>query len=268
MSLEMYAAPVLRILCPLYKYPEWYNSSNYRFWDNVANASSRVPITVIINPDNGPGNGPPNSDYQQGLATLRSGKNITIVGYVYTEHGRRNLEEVKADVDLYAQYFEIDGIFFDQVASGPKEFKYYKELYDYVKKSNFHVDKKVIINPGNRIYERYISSPVCDITVIFESHLTDDSIDPANSSPNTLLIEEYIKKYPNNTFAVLAHGVPDADTMKTLIDLAVTHNVGYIYITDDTLPNPWDQLPTFWETEINYIECLNAGGTFDRCQQQ
>lgn len=31
-------------------------------------------------------------------------------------------------------------------------------------------------------------------------------------------------------------------------------NAGYVYITDDGMPNPYDQLPTFYEDEVQLLE--------------
>jgi hypothetical protein len=46
----------LRIMIPLYIYPSWYSPALY-VWDDVAAAASRVPVTAIINPHNGPNGG-------------------------------------------------------------------------------------------------------------------------------------------------------------------------------------------------------------------
>jgi hypothetical protein len=45
--------------------------------------------------------------------------------------------------------------------------------------------------------------------------------------------------------------------MTNYINLAASRNAGWIYVTDDTLPNPWDTLPAFWTNEVNYIRSLN-----------
>ena len=49
--------------------------------------------------------------------------------------------------------------------------------------------------------------------------------------------------------------------MWSQLNLAVARNIGYVYLTDDTLPNPYDQLPGFWRAEIEYIAALNSGAT-------
>ena len=84
----------VRILVPLYSYPAWYAPAAY-VWDDVAAAAARVPVTAIINPDSGPGGGPPNSDYEHGLAEQRVA-GVVLLGYVATGYGARPAADVKA----------------------------------------------------------------------------------------------------------------------------------------------------------------------------
>jgi hypothetical protein len=237
------STPTLQMLIPLYSYPNWYNPADY-IWDDVAAANSQVSITAIINPNNGPGSCPPNDDYLHGLSDLRNA-GVMIVGYVYTSYGARPLEDAKADVDLYDQCFAIDGIFFDETASDVVYLTYYKELYDYVKmKSNLY---KVILNPGTHIDEGYISQPASDIAVISEGY----SCDWPPYQPDSYVTDG---TYPADRFAVLIHSVPSVSIMQAHIKLAIARNIGYVYVTDDGPPNPWDSLPSFWQAEISYLQ--------------
>jgi hypothetical protein len=223
----------LQLLIPLYIYP---NSD----WDRVAAAAARVKITAIINPNIGPGGGPPNSDYQRGIATLRNA-GVIIIGYIPTGYGERDIQAVKADVDLYNQYFNIHGIFFDEAANNAGKHGYYETLYTYVK-SLSNLDA-VFLNPGTSFPESYLT--VCDTIVMFEGYGDDW---PAYQ------LDAFVRTYPSERFAALVHTAPDTATMRTSIDIAIARNVGYMYVTDDILPNPWDTLPGFWEEEMRYVE--------------
>jgi hypothetical protein len=60
---------------------------------------------------------------------------------------------------------------------------------------------------------------------------------------------------------MLVHTAPaDVDSMRLHIDRAVARNIGYVYVTDDVLNNPWNTLPTYWTDEVDYIEFLNESG--------
>ncbi len=238
----------LTILLPLYIYPNWYEPESY-VWSDVALAAQRVPIVAIINPNNGPNGKPSNQDYQRGLKDLRQ-SDLTILGYVYTQYGDRLIEEVKQDIDLYDKYYDVDGIFLDESASNIKNINYYQELYNYTKtKTKLN---QVIINPGTYTDESYLNRPAADTSVIFEDYSqTWERYEP----------QSYVKRYQSSHFASLIHSVPDAATMKSHIDRAVAHNIGYIYVTDDSPTSddgdPWNSLPSYWQEEVNYIESLN-----------
>jgi len=240
-------ASMPKILLPLYIYPNWYEPESY-VWSDVASAAAQVPITAIVNPNNGPDGKPPNEDYQRGLADLRE-TNITLIGYVYTLYGDRPIKEVKQDINLYDRYYNLDGIFLDESASSGKQLAYYQKLYKYIKTKNNAY--QVVINPGTHTDEVYSATPAADTTVIFEHFPQDwEKYQP----------QDYVHNYPKERFASLIHSVADAADMKKYIDLAISYNMGYIYVTDDS-PNsddgdPWNSLPSYWQEEVDYIHFL------------
>jgi hypothetical protein len=59
--------------------------------------------------------------------------------------------------------------------------------------------------------------------------------------------------YAKQNFSFVAYGVPSLD--QTYITSAAKY-VGYMYITDDNLPNPWDTLPPYLEQLVTIL-----GGT-------
>jgi hypothetical protein len=38
------------------------------------------------------------------------------------------------------------------------------------------------------------------------------------------------------------------------VNIAASYNVGSIYVTDQTLPNPYSQLPSYWNQEVTAIK--------------
>lgn len=221
----------LELLIPLYSYPTWWNPETY-LWDEVVEAHSRIPTTVIVNPHNGPGGECPNADYQEGLQALRDA-GVTILGYAYTDYARRDIETVKGEIDQYDNScFDIDGIFLDQVSSKASNIGYYQELYTYVR-SLPNLDY-VFLNPGTRTDELYLT--VSDSIVVFE----DYSINWPTYQP-----DDYVAAYPAEQFAMLGHTLLDTELIEAYIDLAVERNIGHVYLTDDVMPNPWDELPSF-----------------------
>ena len=242
--------PKLQILLPLYIYPNWYDKNKYA-WKQVIAAAKKVSIVAIINPNSGPNNAPPNTDYQQGMKDLHQA-GIKIVGYVPSNYSNRAIQAVKADIDLYAKYFQVDGIFIDEAASSNEKASYYQQIYQYVKSKS--IDYKVIINPGVNLDETYISQGVADIIITFENYQKNWS----NYAP-----VKYKEKYSAQKFAALVHTTANRKLMKSTLDRAIKNNLGYIYITNDSIntpnKNPWDILPEYWQAEVNYIQQLNSG---------
>jgi Spherulation-specific family 4 len=241
--------PKLQILLPLYIYPNWYDKSKYA-WKQVITAAKKVPIVAIINPNSGPNNAPPNADYQQGIKDLRQA-GVQIIGYVPSNYANRDLPAIKADIDLYTKYFQVDGIFIDEAASSIDQSNYYRQIYQYIKATSAKYN--VIINPGVNLAENYLKQQVADTIVTFENHHKNwTQYQPSKSTKN----------YSPCNFAALVHSTTDRNVMKRTLDRAIKHKFGYIYITDDSIntpnKNPWDTLPQYWQAEVNYIQQLNS----------
>jgi hypothetical protein len=240
----------LQILLPLYIYPNWYDRDKY-IWKQVVVAAQKVPIVAIINPNNGPNSAPPNPDYQQGLKDLRQA-GVKILGYVPTNYTKRDIQAVKADIEVYNKYFNVDGIFVDETANAQDKLNYYQQVYQYTKSRSQRY--QVIINPGADIIESYLRKPVADVSVNFENY---------QNVWNNYHPPAYTQNYSPQHFAALVHTTAEPNLMKSTIDQAAKHKFGYIYITNDstdtTNHNPWDTLPSYWQAQVDYIQKINAG---------
>ena len=229
----------LRIMVPLYVYPT--KSKITSVWNAVRDAGSKVPVTAIVNAGNGPNGGPPDASYVLGLQALRDG-GVTILGYVYSGYGTRDIAAVKADIDIYDASWNINGIFIDEADNTTNHLAYYTDLYAYIKsRANLNA---VVINPGINTVEGYISTPACDTAVIFEI----DQGWPAYVPP------AYVTNYPPERFCALPYNVINEATMRQYVDIAVQRNIGYIYVTNDKGSNPWDTIPSYWTNLVNYVE--------------
>jgi len=222
------------VIVPAYFYPTSsceVSSDNY--WDDMADAASQIPIIAIMNPNSGPGDSQ-NSDYECAINKLRiaGGK---IIGYVHTSYGSRSIEDCEDEIDKYYDWYNVDGVFFDEMSHDSGKFNYYKALYDYV------VCKGGIVvgNPGTNTDEDYMDAST--ILNIFEG--TGD--DYPGWSPAS-----WTENYPPSSFSNMIHEVSDSSKVEEYIDLARSRNIGWIYITDDVMPNPWDTLPSYWDQFI------------------
>ena len=67
----------------------------------------------------------------------------------------------------------------------------------------------------------------------------------------------WFQSYPSNRFS---NTIYDAASSALSADIkrAVQLNAGDVYITDQALPNPYDQLPSYWDQEVADIRGLSV----------
>ncbi|HEY5961663.1 MAG TPA: spherulation-specific family 4 protein, partial [Polyangiaceae bacterium] len=197
-------------------------------------AHPRVPMIAILDPDDGPGN-VKSAAYVTGIATLNA-TGIRSIGYVYTSYGGRAAATVRADIDRwYSFYPSIDGIFFDEAANSAGGDGYYRELAAYVKSLGMTL---TVANPGTDTSAAYIDA--VDVSFIYESA----------GLPSTAMLTGWKSKYTRSRVGV----IPYAANLDENWVRAARDSVGYIYVTNDDLPNPWDTLPAYFADLLAQLE--------------
>jgi hypothetical protein len=217
-----------KIAVPSYFYPG-------SLWDKLESGYPTVQIG-IINPNSGAGSSS-NPDYVQQVQNSQQ-LGITIIGYIYTSYGSRSLNTVKNYINKYYNWYNVDGIFIDETSTSCNAISYYINLYNYIKGKG----GTVIINPGIQTNECYVD--VADIILSYEN-VYSQYVSNYNQP-------SWVSNYPASKFWHLVHQTPNISSMENAIDLSKQRNAGWIYVTSDTLPNPWDTLPSdaYWNREI------------------
>lgn len=248
--LTTHAAP-LGIMVPAYFYP-----SAGGYWKDLDSAARRVPLIVIMNPASGPGESSSKA-YVRALADLHhaGGK---VIGYVHTAYCDRSLVEVENEVDRYLAFYAVDGFFIDEMTNDKSttHLDYYAALYQYIKAKG--AQYTVTGNPGCNTTEDYMTRPTDDSLMIFE----DNSTNYVNFTPSS-----WVVRYSPQQFVHLPYNVATASTMTNYVELAVSRNAGWICITDDTLPNPYKALPSYWTNEVSLVQSFNHSGLLSAPQQ-
>ncbi|MGC1376073.1 MAG: spherulation-specific family 4 protein [Anaerolineales bacterium] len=215
--------------------PSYFDPPN-ALWTRLENGAPTVGL-AIINPNSGPGaNRDPN--YAAEVQRMRA-KGIIVLGYVDTAYSARAAAAVKSDVNRYYVWYGVSGIFFDEASNDCTKKSYYQALYSYVKAKN--ATAKVVINPGTNTPECYITT--ADIIINFES---------AYSAYLAWKPSGWEVKYPASRFWHLVYATPQA-SLANAITLSKNRHAGWVYVTPDTLNNPWDTLPpgAYWAAELN-----------------
>lgn len=230
----------MRVLVPAYFYPLPGSP-----WVRLTAAAAEHPglVWAIGNPDNGPGTAI-DASYTAAFAGFRAQRG-RLIGYVHTSYGDRPLAEVSADVERWFAWYGADGIFVDEMDNVPGAHEsYYRALYQHV--AGLSARALVVGNPGTSSTLDYLdgaggrcASALC---------LFEGSTGFASYAP-----EPWVLTRSRNEFYALPYGTGPTD-WQAAIDHAFAAHFGWVYVTDDVLPNPWDTLPAYFETMLEYVE--------------
>ena len=216
------------IIVPLYSYPG-------EVWDNLIKEKKShpsVPIVAIINPDSGPG--VRDTNYVTGIKKLQSA-GIIVLGYVYTH--KVDAGTIKNYVDDYKNWYNVNGIFFDQMSNVHGNETFYAHLSSYAKSIGLNY---TVGNPGTDTLPSYIGT--VDNMVLY-----DNPGLPQVSS----LFGGWHANFTRNNFSVISYGITDIN--KTNVENIAKH-VQYMYVTNSTLPNPFTNLPKYLDNLMGVIE--------------
>jgi hypothetical protein len=204
----------------------------------ISSTAGNKPMYVVVNVNNGPG-AIKNSSYESWIHQLIENSKIP-VGYVYTSYGSRAISDVENDIDRWLSFYpEVKGFFIDEVNATTSNVSYYQSIVNYIKGKGDYV---VILNPGVVPADKtYFDSSMSDLVVTFEGNGTS-ALSAASSSHR-------------EKSACLVHGTSASDfsTVYDSITSSSGANCAVIYITDDTMPNPWDTLPSYFNTELQRL---------------
>ncbi|HEX2697885.1 MAG TPA: spherulation-specific family 4 protein [Anaerolineales bacterium] len=221
--------PRTGLVVPLYIYPG-------ADWDRLIQAknnNSRVPMIAVINPNSGPGESQ-DANYLIGVQNLKAA-GITVLGYVHTAYASRPVADVEAEINTYKNWYPLDGIFLDQMSDVAGNETYYSDLNAYIKSLGFTF---TMGNPATDTLPSYVGT--VDNMIIYENA----------GLPSLASLDGWHGGYPKQNFSMIAYGVSGLDP--SFINSASDY-VGYLYVTDDVAPNPWDTLPPYFEQLVSIL---------------
>jgi len=263
----------LKLLIPLYPDPSG-TVPTETYWSEVAAAATKVDITVVVNPDNGP-NLKKEQDYEgyrQGLKILRDA-GVQILGYVFTgrglcfpvpPHGKVCKKEIKfgepgneiyipapplskiqKEVDTYYEKFEdlIDGIFFDEFANPIKDkdqLAAYIGLCDYVKQKENQI---VVVNPGTKVELNPnpagldfadLFGNAADVFVVYENKPENPTSSETDEPEKQWVKKDYSDEREYTSQFACLLYSAPVNRLEAYIDHAIEQGFGFIYITSNT----------------------------------
>ena len=210
-------------------------------WAAVLNAKLShlsVPMIVVINPNNGPGTYP-EPGYLEGIKAFQAA-GIIVLGYMATGYAKTYIGLVQHDLYAYWSWYALDGIMFDEMSDSMMDQGYYATLNAYVKQIGMTY---TMGNPGTSVPMGLIGT--LDSLAIYESP----------GYPAIPVLSQY-SAYPKTDFAAIAIGVP----LNTAFLASASPYVGWVWVTNDSLPNPYDSLPSYFASLVAALDLSASVG--------
>lgn len=209
----------------------------------IMKSSESLSVATVLKP-----NGVLDDDYKNSLLDLTSA-GVAVYGYVTSEHATIDVATVLGRVDIYNSFEKKpDGIFIDQAASEISKYSYYNELYLALRKK-FGCKTKVFIAPGTSVDSIFYGPTTDELTRAGDTIvLFDDDLKAFMNDQ----FDDYILNKADSESCALIHSCPK-ENMTLVVDKAISANIGFIYVTDKIINNPYDALSSYFEDLVAYI---------------
>lgn len=248
-------AGVIGALVPAYFYPGFGGPGGAGDgWAAMASAAGQISLTAIFNPNSGPLPGAPDANYLAAMTNLESAGGH-VIAYIATDYTSNSLSMVESEANMYrSQYGSlINGFFIDEMtnSNNPTDLSYYHTLYSYLK--GLTPVPEIVGNPGSPTVPDYLTPATqgADVLVTYEN---DDTAQSYASTPPS----SWTSSYPAGDFANIVYHQSSAAGMAADVNAAATYNIGSLYVTDQTLPNPYGQLPSYWDQEVAALRAAST----------
>ncbi|MGW3647394.1 spherulation-specific family 4 protein [Streptomyces sp. NPDC000878] len=210
-------SPNSRLLVPYYEHP----SVRPAEWEAILAAAPRL-YGVVLNPANGPGDHP-DPAFAEIAARLRAA-DVRVLGYADTAYARRPVTAVVRDLVRHHDWYGADGVFLDQVTTGPDGLDHYRRLASAAWGAGC---RTLALNHGTPPHPSY--ARIADVLVTFEG--TWDTYRTQRPQP---------WRAPGTSLCHLVYGVPpDADPAAE----ARTRGAALHCAVPGTGDHPWGTLP-------------------------
>lgn len=244
-------------------------------WSALIAAAQARPqqIAVIVNPASGPGASPIDPNYinaaGQGPLVPLAATNALLLGYISTSYGSRDLNTVRAEMTRYfdAAYWRntsvrVDGFFFDEMDNNLADVGYYRQLRDHAR--SLAAGAVLVGNPGIYTYANpsgQVSYGANDYGAVFDALVLHEAGHLAVN--HDYIAPSWLGSPGAARPGFIAYGATTGMQVRVAMSRMLQRNAGYLYVTDDGLPNPYDQLSSFWTQQLGWLDELVFADNFD-----
>lgn len=210
----------MKVAAPSYFYPDKTK------WNRLI---AIKPAFVIINPSSGPGY-EPDPAYTELVARLVAA-GIRVLGYVACTWANKPIYESYNEMEAYKAFYGrtlVTGTFLDESPTERYKLFYCQAL--------LRGQELLVLNPGTFPDPAYAKLPVT--SMIYE---TDYDIYMEIEPPAWVLAEPNPLRFWHCVYAV------EKKNLAALVATARRRNAGFLWATDDVLPNQYDSIPPWLE---------------------
>ena len=210
---------------PAYGYP------GTGVWENLIGLDAGA--LVIMDPADGPGRRI-DARYRAAISTATR-EGLRVLGYVTANYGRRSAAAMEDEVERYREWYRPSGIFLDQAPVSISSNAAIVAVVNRIRARGL----SLAINPGQPDIDPE-DAAIADHVVNFEG---------PQSTYRRTRFPNWVRDVSRAKFWHLIYEVADARTMRYVATMADRAHAGIAYITDGTMPNPWERLPPYWSEE-------------------
>ncbi len=190
--------------------------------------------------------------------------NITVLGYVPTAWGARNITSVKADILKYYDWYHVNGLQLDQMPnweydgpqgqlhySGPNGTfmpAYFSNLTSYAKSLGM---TKVYGNSGADVPQNFLGT--VDIIGIFENPFAAPFISSPSGVNGLAGVNGWHMNYSKTNFAFFSYNLTSVNPYYIV---AASDYVGYLFLTNGTEPQPYNVLPPYFDLLVSTLASI------------
>lgn len=186
---------------------------------------------LVLNVADGPGERP-DPAFVAVVAALTA-RRVPLVGYVDTAYGERDGAAVGRDVDAWAAWYGVEGVFLDQVPTSAQGLRRMTALAGQVRRAGA---ARVVMNPG--VLPPSGLWALADVVVSFEGPWS------AYRGPFRAVRPEVDAV----RVCHLVHSLPDQEAVSSTQERAASGGAGLLGLSLAGLPNPWVRVTVFQET--------------------
>jgi hypothetical protein len=222
-----------RLAIPAYFYPG-------PQWDRLIAAAPTVGM-IIFNPANGPGLAA-DPQYTKAIADAKA-VGIVVLAYVFTNYGQRPSADVLDDIKRTYDFYSPSGIY---LAEGPMEADcspLEAEYHAFADAARSR-DPRAYLAVGTRFCPTYVY--FFDLMVEFARNWTEYQ---------TYTPPSWMPAHSPERFCAFVDSVPSASASAAL-SRTVMNGAGWVFATDQSDPNPWGQLPSYFDDEVRAVAAL------------